>query len=435
MNSDGQFEEKKDLTGDADVKIPQADSLAASTGGLASAIDLLMGLEKQCRVGNDLTTLKRVVLHSVQLCKKCGDYEKLIDTLNFIVKRRSQKNAAITEIVKEAIGYVDEAPDEDIKIKLVICLRDITDGRIYVEAQRARLTLTLSKMHEAKQDIEKASAVLQEVHVETYGSLSKREKLEFILEQIRLTLAKKDWVRAYIVSQKVNRKVFADEGFGDLKIRFFTLMVEYFRSQQDAFQLCTSYNEIFRTPSIQEDEAQWKDALKATVVFLLLSPYSPEQQTMLYGIAENDKVEGVEGLGGILKLWTRKEIIRAGWGEQELLSMPVVSEGEMSTHWDETMQTRVVQHNIRVVSGYYQRIQGKRLAELLSLSSQDLEKHLSNMVSDGDIYAKIDRPNDLIRFSKQKSSEEILSDWASDITSLLNLVEATTHSISKEMMV
>ena len=131
----------------------------------------------------------------------------------------------------------------------------------------------------------------------------------------------------------------------------------------------------------------------------------------------------------------RKEIIRAGWGEQELLSMPVVSEGEMSAHWDETMQTRVVQHNIRVVSGYYQRIQGKRLAELLSLSSQDLEKHLSNMVSDGDIYAKIDRPNDLIRFSKQKSSEEILSDWASDITSLLNLVEATTHSISKEMMV
>ena len=104
--------------------------------GLASAIDLLMGLEKQCRVGNDLTTLKRVVLHSVQLCKKCGDYEKLIDTLNFIVKRRSQKNAAITEIVKEAIGYVDEAPDEDIKIKLVICLRDITDGRIYVEVSK-----------------------------------------------------------------------------------------------------------------------------------------------------------------------------------------------------------------------------------------------------------------------------------------------------------
>ncbi|GMH83870.1 hypothetical protein TrST_g9401 [Triparma strigata] len=435
MNSDGQFEEKKDLTADADVKIPQADALAASAGGLASGIDLLMGLEKQCRVGNDLTTLKRVVLHAIQLCKKSGDYEKLIDTLNFIVKRRSQKNAAITEIVKEAIKYIDEAPDEDVKIKLVVCLRDITDGRIYVEAQRARLTLTLSAMYEAKADIENASAVLQDVHVETYGSLSKREKLEFILEQIRLTLAKKDWVRAYIVSQKVNRKVFADEGFGDLKIRFFTLMVEYFRSQKDAFQLCSSYNEIFRTPSVQADEAQWKEALKATVVFLFLSPYSPEQQDMLHRLSQDEKVEGVEGLGGILKLWTRKEIIRAGWGEQELLSMPVVAEGEMSKHWGETMNTRVVQHNIRVVSGYYQRIQGKRLAELLSLGAEEVEKNLSNMVSDGDIYAKIDRPNDLIRFSKQKSSEEILSDWASDITSLLNLVEATTHSISKEMMV
>ena len=79
----------------------------------------------------------------------------------------------------------------------------------------------------------------------------------------------------------------------------------------------------------------------------------------------------------------------------------------MNLHTPQAMKTRVVQHNIRIVAGYYQRIQGKRLAELLGLSSEDLEKHMSNMVSDGDIYAKIDRPNDLIRFAKQKSSEEV----------------------------
>ena len=58
-----------------------------------------------------------------------------------------------------------------------------------------------------------------QVHVETYGSLSKKEKVEFILEQTRLVLAKKDYVRAYIVSQKVNRKVFDDESFSALKVR------------------------------------------------------------------------------------------------------------------------------------------------------------------------------------------------------------------------
>ena len=72
---------------------------------------------------------------------------------------------------------------------------------------------------------------------------------------------------------------------------------------------------------------------------------------------------------------------------------------------------------------------------MLGLKADDLEKHLSDMVSEGDVYAKIDRPNDLIRFAKEKSSEEVLSDWARDINKLLTLVETTTHAISKEQMV
>ena len=96
------------------------------------------------------------------------------------------------------------------------------------------------------------------------------------------------------------------------------------------------------------------------------------------------------------------------------------------------MHTRVVQHNVRVAAMYYKRIHGKRLSSLLGLSPSDLEGYISDMVSGGEIYAKIDRPNDVIRFSKPKRCEEILSDWGSDIGRLLNLVEQTTHLISKE---
>jgi 26S proteasome regulatory subunit N5 len=39
--------------------------------------------------------------------------------------------------------------------------------------------------------------------VETYGSLGKEEKVDFILEQIRLTLAKKDFIRTFIIAKKV----------------------------------------------------------------------------------------------------------------------------------------------------------------------------------------------------------------------------------------
>ena len=52
---------------------------------------------------------------------------------------------------------------------------------------------------------------MQEVHVETYGSLSKKEKVEFILEQLRLTLGKKDYVRSAIVAGKVSKKHLQEE--------------------------------------------------------------------------------------------------------------------------------------------------------------------------------------------------------------------------------
>ena len=44
--------------------------------------------------------------------------------------------------------------------------------------------------------------------VETYGSMEKREKVEFILEQMRLCIAKKDFIRAQIISKKISVKFF-----------------------------------------------------------------------------------------------------------------------------------------------------------------------------------------------------------------------------------
>lgn len=48
------------------------------------------------------------------------------------------------------------------------------------------------------------------VQVETFGSMDKREKVELILEQMRLCLAKKDYVRTQIISKKIAPKFFDD---------------------------------------------------------------------------------------------------------------------------------------------------------------------------------------------------------------------------------
>lgn len=53
--------------------------------------------------------------------------------------------------------------------------------------------------------------MLQDLAVETFGSMERREKTEFIIEQMRLNYEKKDYIRLAIVARKINTKFFQDE--------------------------------------------------------------------------------------------------------------------------------------------------------------------------------------------------------------------------------
>ncbi|CAF4331823.1 unnamed protein product, partial [Adineta steineri] len=126
-------------------------------------------------------------------------------------KRRSQLKQAITKMVQEAYELVEKTPDLDTKLKLIETLRNVTTGKIFVENERARLTKKLSDIYEGQGKTKEAAEILQELQVETYGTMDRREKIEFLLEQMRLCLAKHDYVRTQIISKKINTKAFEDE--------------------------------------------------------------------------------------------------------------------------------------------------------------------------------------------------------------------------------
>lgn len=138
-----------------------------------------------------------------------------------------------------------------------------------------------------------------------------------------------------------------------------------------------------------------------------------------------------------VQLLLKKEIINYPLPHQaELESLPGFLEGgeELAKYWHETFHRRIIQHNIRIISSYYKRIRGARLAQLLQLDPARLESEIAGMVSDGSVYAKIDRPKDIVRFHAPQTPESILSDWVGDVDKLLHLVEMTTHLIHKEHM-
>ena len=136
-----------------------------------------------------------------------------------------------------------------------------------------------------------------------------------------------------------------------------------------------------------------------------------------------------------IQLLLKKEIINYPLPhQQELESLAVVQEGGLAAHWHDIFYRRIIQHNIRIAALYYKRIHGARLAQLLQLQPDVLEQEIASMVSDGTVYAKIDRPADIVRFQAKKSPAAILTNWAADIDKLLHLVETTTHLIHKEHM-
>ena len=93
-------------------------------------------------------------------------------------------------------------------------------------------------MTEADGDIDKASEILQEVQIETVGSMDVREKAVFLLDQVRLCLLTKDYIRVELISNKVNEDSFKEEKMEDLKLKHYTQMIEYYLHEDEYLKIC-----------------------------------------------------------------------------------------------------------------------------------------------------------------------------------------------------
>lgn len=179
-------------------------------------------------------------------------------------------------------------------------------------------------------------------------------------------------------------------------------------------------------------------ALESCIAFLLMSKFCNHQSDMMHRLKLLKEIESMPLWSEALALFTRPEIIQLPFtGQEAIEAHPCLSKGgtDHYEHFVKTLHKRVVEHNLRTVAAYYRRIRSKRLGEMLGLESDQLEAHLSEMASDGDIFVKIDRPAGIVSFEKPRASEAVLSDWASDMGKLLSIMESTCHLINRENMV
>ncbi|KAF1875575.1 hypothetical protein Lal_00006204 [Lupinus albus] len=470
----------------------------ANTGNLDAAIEQLLNVEKQMRLAGEVAGTRKAATDILKLCFEARAWKTLNDQIILLSKRRGQLKQAVTAMVQQAMQYIDETPDVETRIELIKTLNNVSAGKIYVEIERARLVKKLAKIKEEQGLIAEAADLMQEVAVETFGAMAKTEKIAFILEQVRLCLDRQDYVRAQILSRKISPRVFdanaskekkkAKEGDNiveepaadiptllELKRIYYELMIRYYSHNNDYLEICRCYKSIYDIPSVKENSAEWipvaiiyhpriplggslvhwatlyegesrhnsKVACRGLILrkicwYLVLAPHDPMQSSLLNSTLEDKNLSEIPNFKLLLKQIVTMEVIQwtTLWDAYKTeFENENISGKSLGKEAAEDLRQRIIEHNILVVSKYYARITLKRLADLLCLSVQEAEKHLSEMVVSKALVAKIDRPMGIVSFQTVKDSNDILNSWAANLEKLLDLVEKSCHQIHKETMV
>lgn len=350
--------------------------------------------------------------------------------------REGKEDDRLTALMEHGRAIGNKSLNDLDKMKLMEALRDVTEGKVFLEVERARVTCLMCDMLYKQGDVNKAADTLQDLAVETFGSMDRREKVQIILEQMRLNLERGDMHRVNVISRKINTKFFEKGAHQDLKLLYYNLMIQVSTHDGKYLDVCKYYREVLHTPSIQEEEAKTKEALQHVVIFLVLAPFDNEQSDLMARVEAMEPLETVPEYRSLLKCFTTPELMR--WPGIEALYGPMLrslsvfsGSKEAEARWKQ-LHDRVVAYNIRVVAKYYTQIRLSRLAQLLDLPQDKTEEALADLVFKKTIHARIDRPSALVNFQARMSDAEVLNHWSQDMSKLLTTVEKVSHLVEKE---
>ncbi|TPX11052.1 uncharacterized protein E0L32_007913 [Thyridium curvatum] len=471
--SEAALKPEKDFSKEADKQIPEAEKLAKTD--IQAAIEKLAGIEKQARQASDLASTSRILIAIVTICKNAGDWSLLNEQVLLLSKKHGQLKQAITRMVQNVMGFLDQTPNMETKLSVIETLRTVTEGKIFVEVERARVTKILSDIKKQQGDLKAATDILCELQVETFGSMERREKTEFILAQVALCIESGDWTQAGILSRKISTKYLARkpkktpeqlekerkerekkaekgeevpeekvDDVTDLKLKYYEQQIILSKHEDKYLDVCKHYRQVLDTEAVEEDPAKLRPVLQRIIYFVILAPYDNEQHDLLHRVFRDTRNSQVPQDAELLKLFTVQELMR--WPEVAKIFGPHLcgtdvfdaqkgqSGDEKAFQRWEDLRKRVIEHNVRVVAKYYTRIQMGRLTQLLDLDEDETEKYISELVTSKTVYAKIDRPARIVSFAKPRDADDILNDWSSDMKNLLGLLERIDHLITKEEM-
>ncbi len=316
----------------------------------------------------------------------------------------------------------------------------------------------MTEIHLNNSKFEEAAKLIQDVQIEAFGSLEREYKVDYILFQMRILIAKGDFIRTLIVSNKIHRNHLNDEGFELLKIDFYRLMIEYFLHEKKYLDVSKSYKILYdfvkeiklKLSKIENNNKDVKpkiidNYIKATknnlvelfqnyVLYLSICPPELETKNMLnelklkykkeleenkliYDIVYNHLSDDIILINDeLLNNYKNYDIFK---NKKELLNL-------FRKYW--------IQHDLSIFGKFFSQVHLKRISEMSLVSIDELETELADMVVNDYIFAKINRIEKIVNFQKKKDHHDVLDELNFDLNTMLKGLENTTHLINKEYL-
>lgn len=241
-------------------------------------------LIQRLQQASDLASTSRILVAIVTLCKEAANWSVLNEQVLVLSKKHGQLKQAITKMVQTVMTFIDSTPDLETKLSTIQTLRTVTEGKIFVEVERARVTRILSDIKKQQGDLKAAADILCELQVETFGSMERREKTEFILAQVALCIENDDWTQAGILSRKISTKYLSrkpkktpeqlekeikareekiklgeevpeikEDDTTDLKLQYYEQQITLAKHDAKYLEVCKHYRQVLDTEAVEED--------------------------------------------------------------------------------------------------------------------------------------------------------------------------------------
>jgi 26S proteasome regulatory subunit N5 len=418
-----------------------------------AALEKLFEAERESRQSNNLDLSIKTVTQIMQIILATRDPARIVHIAKNLTAKRGQMIKSTSQIVRDCMSFIDQIGDIATKINFVEALKTMCEKKIYLEVEYARCAMMLVKFKEGTEnDLQAAAKIMENVQVETYGSMTKKEKMEFILYQMRIQFLLKDRTKLYIVAKKVNTKTLDEEGFHLLKISYF-LYFFHIHLKAKEFDGCASCLEkVHQGFGKLKDLSELKELdlviqnnfstfldknvlAESIIVFKCLQEHSLtkiDELDVLRGKFEAYLIKNRKVLE-LADSFLSKEITTCDVDYYEARKQAIFS-SNFPNHSEllMTLHKQLVKKNLIIISRYFRNSRMQKIAELLDTNYDIAEENLCELILVKIVRGKIDRPSKMIEFLKESTDVEVVDNWVKNINEIVDIIDFACERIERE---